>query len=293
MSTSESSNNKRNPTSEELVGEQHTGDESMREGPRLTPHASRLTPAQPDLSGGVDAVVFDCYGTLMDVTDAHFIAVFDEICVANGFTISGRELWDRWLAEGRRHSEERGRDPKNPLAAPEPPFIPYRETWALWFDRAFQAMECKGDATEGYRRMHRLLAEATVYPETVDVLDVLKQRYRVALLSNADEDHLQICLERNGLVFELTLSSEGAASYKPHPGIFERAAELLGIEPARILYVGDSPVADVLGARAAGMLIAWVNRAGIPRPETMPAPDLELRTLRDLLPALLGMRREV
>lgn len=246
---------------------------------------------QPNLSERVDAVVFDCYGTLVDVTDTHFIAAFDEICAANGFTISGKELWDRWLAEGRRHSEERGRDPRDPLASPEPPFIPYRETWALWFDRAFKAMEYTGDVSGGYRRMHQLLCDATVYPETLEVLEALKQRYQVALLSNADEDHLQICLERNGLIFETALSSEGAASYKPHPGIFRRAAELLGVAPARMLYVGDSPVADVLGARAAGLLVAWVNRAGVARPEKMPEPDLELHDLRGLLPALLGVIR--
>ena len=243
---------------------------------------------QPDLSERVDAVVFDCYGTLVDVTDTHFIAAFDEICAANALTISGQELWDRWLAEGRRHSEERGRDPRNPLAAPEPPFIPYRETWALWFERAFQAMECRGDVAGGSMRMHQLLCDATAYPETLEVLEALKQRYRVALLSNADEDHLQICLEHNGLAFETAISSEGAASYKPHPGIFRRAAELLGVEPTRMLYVGDSPVADVVGAHAAGMLVAWVNRTGIARPEKMPEPDLELRDLRDLLPALLS-----
>lgn len=248
-------------------------------------------PANPDLSGLVDAVVFDCYGTLMDVTDAHFIEAFDAICAVNAFAISGNELWTRWLSESRSFWEERGRSSKDPLAAPEPQFLPYRDLWRQVFERTFGTMECEADPATAYTCMHDLLCNARPYPETAAVLEALKQRYRLALLSNADEDHL-ICLARNGLVFETALSSEGASSYKPHPGIFRRVAELLSIEPARLLYVGDSPVADVLGAHAAGMRVAWVNRAGIARPEKMPEPDLELHDLRDLLPALLGVRRK-
>jgi putative hydrolase of the HAD superfamily len=55
------------------------------------------------------------------------------------------------------------------------------------------------------------------------------------------------------------------------------------LPPEEVLYVGDSPFADVLGARNAGMPVAWVNRYGAKLPDTVPAPDLEITDLRGLV----------
>jgi FMN phosphatase YigB (HAD superfamily) len=49
-----------------------------------------------------------------------------------------------------------------------------------------------------------------------------------------------------------------------------------------IMYVGDSHFADVLGAKHAGLRVAWLNRDGRPLPEGVPQPDLELRSLSEL-----------
>lgn len=196
------------------------------------------------------------------------------------------------MQEGRSLWEERGRDPKNPLAAPEPPFRPYRETWQIQFERAFRALGCSADATGAYQRIDALLAGAEAYPETAETLQALRDRYRLAVLSNADESFLQACLARNDLRFDTIISSESAASYKPHPEIFRRACELLQVEPSRILYVGDSPLADILGAKNAGLAVAWVNRSSAERPEHVPAPDLVIPDLRGLIPALTGPRSE-
>jgi putative hydrolase of the HAD superfamily len=53
-----------------------------------------------------------------------------------------------------------------------------------------------------------------------------------------------------------------------------------------MLYVGDDPHADVLGARAAGLRTAWVNRRGLPWPDVGPAAELEVASLEQLEAAL-------
>jgi len=63
----------------------------------------------------------------------------------------------------------------------------------------------------------------------------------------------------DGLRFDAVISSESAASYKPHPEIFRYACELLRLPPERILYAGDSPVADILGAKSAGLAVAYIS----------------------------------
>ena len=75
-------------------------------------------------------------------------------------------------------------------------------------------------------------------------------------------------------------------AYKPHPLVFQRALEQLGLQPHEVLHVGDSDVDDVKGAKAAGLRVAWVNRTRRPRRPGVPLPDFEIRDLTEL-PALL------
>ena len=54
-----------------------------------------------------------------------------------------------------------------------------------------------------------------------------------------------------------------------------------------MLHVGDSEVDDVKGAKEAGLSVAWVNRDGRRRRADVPAPDFEIRDLRQLTPLLV------
>jgi FMN phosphatase YigB (HAD superfamily) len=59
---------------------------------------------------------------------------------------------------------------------------------------------------------------------------------------------------------ELTASSAGLGVAKPAPGFFAAITQLVGVEPARIAYVGDRLDNDVLPARAAGMVAVHIRR---------------------------------
>jgi HAD superfamily hydrolase (TIGR01549 family) len=61
----------------------------------------------------------------------------------------------------------------------------------------------------------------------------------------------------------VVLVSEETGYLKPHPVVFETAAERAGVEPERILYVGDSLRSDVEGGRRAGWQVAWFARDGV------------------------------
>jgi putative hydrolase of the HAD superfamily len=61
---------------------------------------------------------------------------------------------------------------------------------------------------------------------------------------------------RLGGLWDVELCSEELGALKPHPLPFRRLAESLALPPQRILYVGNSPAYDVIGARNAGMMAA-------------------------------------
>jgi len=75
---------------------------------------------------------------------------------------------------------------------------------------------------------------------------------------------------------------------KPDRAIFHAAAAHLDLPPAEILFVGDNPAVDILGAQAAGMKAAWLHR-NQPWPEELAEqPDFVLGSLGELA-GILGI----
>jgi putative hydrolase of the HAD superfamily len=116
-----------------------------------------------------------------------------------------------------------------------------------------------------------------LYTDTLPALERLSARLPLASLTNGNAD-----LGRIGLLahFRHHISARDVGAAKPDPRIFLAASRALEVEPEHILHVGDDPVLDVAGARAAGLRAAWINREGRPWPaELGPGPDLTLADL--------------
>lgn len=102
------------------------------------------------------------------------------------------------------------------------------------------------------------------YPDAEPALLALRDRgLKTIVVSNWDCS-LGDVLERCGLspLLDGAVSSAEAGHRKPDPGIFAPALELAGCEPAEALHVGDSPVEDGDGARAAGVPVLLIDREG-------------------------------
>jgi 2-haloacid dehalogenase len=227
----------------------------------------------------IRAVAFDCYGTLVRFTTADLVRTMAEIARAQGLEADPEVLWDRFVKAAFVFRGEN---------VARPAYRRYEEAWAFQFERAARELGFEGDGALAALRLKEKLSQAEAYREAAEVLEALRPRYRLAILSNADSDFLHACLARNGLEFDVVVSSEVAQALKPDPAIFAYLAEVLDLERYQILYVGDSPMPDIVGARQAGVPVAWLNRSGHPLPEDLPEPDLQLGSLRDLLAALPG-----
>ena len=99
-------------------------------------------------------------------------------------------------------------------------------------------------------------------PGTIEMLGRLKGIYRLGLLSNFTHapavEHL---LEIMGLApfFDTVLVSGAIGFRKPHPIVFEMLIKKLSVGKDFILYVGDDPEPDVLGAQKAGIRPVWMT----------------------------------
>ncbi len=120
-------------------------------------------------------------------------------------------------------------------------------------------------------------------------LERLAANHRLALVSNFD--HGPTCLrilDRLDLTrfFEEIVVSDLVGLVKPHPALFEQPLEQMGIAAGDALFVGDTPGADVQGAKNAGLDVAWINAKGNPLSAEIPTPDFVIASFADL-PELL------
>src|SRR3972149_756248 len=227
----------------------------------------------------IKAVAFDGYGTLFDFTEPDFIAAFAEICAVQGLDADAADLWRRFLRAAFKFRSENHHSPV---------YTRYDEAWARQFEYIFKQMRLDGDAWAAAGHLREKLATADAFAEVYPVLEALRPRFRLAVLSNADDDFLTAALARNSLHFDTVVTSEQAGAIKPDPAIFHHLARRLELEPGQILYVGDNPIPDVLGPRQAGLEGAWVNRERARRPRRVPPPDIRVRNLTELLPVLVS-----
>ena len=90
----------------------------------------------------------------------------------------------------------------------------------------------------------------------------------------------------HGIPFDRVISVAEANSFKPHVATYTKAAELLGLPMSKILFVANHAF-DCIGAKAAGMRTAFIDRRRRPFGITPYQPDLNLRSMRALADALV------
>lgn len=123
-----------------------------------------------------------------------------------------------------------------------------------------------------------------------ELLQTLYSRLPIGMVSNFDRTATVLeALRRLDLAgyFTCVVVSESAGVVKPHPKIFAAGAAGLGLPPEEILFVGDQPLADIQGARDAGMHTIWYGY----RPEQKDELPIDCKVvyrLQDLTQAIIN-----
>lgn len=124
-----------------------------------------------------------------------------------------------------------------------------------------------------------------LYPEVKEVLGALRGRFQLGVISNGPSD-----LQRKKLKFfdlerefdPIVISGEFGIP-KPNPEIFHYALGQAKVTPGEALYVGDSPVYDITGAKGVEMGVVWVHRSGKTTENLEVKPDYAIPDLQELL----------
>ncbi len=221
---------------------------------------------------GVNACVFDAYGTLFDFASAarSCTDVLGDATEPLSALWREKQLQYTWLraAQGR-----------------------HADFWQVTGDALDFALETLGLEQPRLRqRLMSLYLTLEPFPEVPSVLATLRRAgLKTAILSNGTPAMLDGAVGRAGLgaMFDAVLSVEEVGAFKPDPRVYRLAVDRLGC-PATAIAFQSSNAWDAYAASAFGMQVVWCNRYGQRRERLPGAPDCEIRTLADL-PALLGL----
>jgi len=130
-------------------------------------------------------------------------------------------------------------------------------------------------------REHRHAA-CRPYPDAVAVLESLRGRMRLVVVTNGTEEHQRTKLDASGLTghFDAIVTSGAVGASKPDPAIFRAALAAAGCGPGDAAMVGDNPLRDIAGAQQAGLRGVWIDRNGGDTRGVV--PDARIRELGEL-----------
>ena len=125
------------------------------------------------------------------------------------------------------------------------------------------------------------------FPDSAAALQALHKKYRLAIVSNIDDDLLVHSAQQLQVRFDWIITAQQAKSYKPSLNNFRLAFDRIGVPQSRILHVAQSLFHDIAPANTLGLSSVWVNRrhekAGSgATPVAHAHPDLEVPDLRTL-----------
>jgi putative hydrolase of the HAD superfamily len=206
----------------------------------------------------IKAIFFDAVGTLFYLTKTvgdHYVLVGSEV----GLTLDAHKLdhafytaWEqmppRPAIDGPREDDDKDW---------------WRQLVDLVLDQVAPSLS-EFDRDNFFEVAYEHFAETGVwelYPEVTDVLEKLRPRFRLAVVSNFD-GRLRFILEHLGIskfFAQVFISSETGAD-KPDPEIFRRALKLVDLRPNEVLHVGDDSERDWKAASEAGLSIFRLDR---------------------------------
>lgn len=206
----------------------------------------------------IRAILFDAAGTLFYLTKTvgdHYAYVGREVGLEldaqkleSAFHAAWKQMPRRSAIDGPRKNDDKGW---------------WRELVGHVFDQVAPSVN-ELDRDNFFEVAYEHFAEPGVwelYPEVPEVLEQLRPRFQLAVISNFD-GRLRLILQHLGIsnYFSYIFISSELGADKPDPEIFRRALKIMHLNADEVLHVGDDPERDWKAAAAAGLLVFRLDR---------------------------------
>jgi len=225
-----------------------------------------------------EVLTFDCYGTLINWEDG-ILACLHRILAAHNNDLDDAtilRLYGDFEADAEQGEYQRYREVLQSVVR------------KFGENLGFSATDQEANS------LPESLREWKPWPDTVAALRELQSRFRLAIISNVDDDLFAATLPKLSAQFDQIITAQQAGAYKPSLKIFELALSRMGVPADRVLHVGQSVYHDVLSAQSLGMSTVWVNRpsprSGVGAVKAAEGrPDLQVSSLAELAACVRGV----
>jgi len=211
-------------------------------------------------------ITFDCYGTLID-WESGMKNALRNLTKRRNISFDIESLPERYI-EIELEIEKEG-------------YRKYKEVLGLGVRRLFEEKGIMLSSEE-----EKIFADSiNTWPpfnETTEVLRKIKEKYKLAILSNIDEDLIKHSIKLIGVEFDGVITAEQVKSYKPSHGHWKRMMDVFKIPKENVLHVAASYVHDIVPAKELGFQAVWINRKD-KKVKGNITPDYEFRDLRPLV----------
>lgn len=223
----------------------------------------------------IQYLTFDCYGTLID-WETGILDALRPILVEKGCLLPDAEVL-QWYG-------------KFEATAEKGPYKSYREILREVVDAfgsqfGFIATDLEREA------LPNSVGQWQPFPDSVEALRALSNRYQLVILSNIDRDMIKETASLLGNPFHRIFSAEEIGSYKPDLKNFRYMQEQLGVAKEELLHVAQSKYHDIGPAIELGWSHIWVTRGrdgtGGATPESEFVPEARVEDLEELMGWLL------
>ncbi|MEH2059162.1 MAG: haloacid dehalogenase type II [Nostoc sp.] len=217
------------------------------------------------------ALTFDCYGTLIDWENG-ILGVLKPLLRVHNTNLDDDQILELF-AEFEAELEEGE-------------YIKYREVLKRVVQKFGERFGFESTGNE-----LNLLADSIQhwlpFPDTVEALRALKQKFQLVIISNVDDDLFAFSAKHLEVEFDQIITAEQAKSYKPSLNNFRLAIERIDLPLEQILHVAASVYHDIVTAKSLGLSTVWVNRRADQKGifttvAAVSQPDLEVPDLKTL-----------
>ena len=227
---------------------------------------------------GVEALTFDCYGTLVD-WESGILATLRPVLETHGVERSDSDVLELFgTLESRIQATAFGSyrsvlEAVMSMLASQLGFAPSQD------ERTALADE---------------LGTWPVFPDTRQALERLASRFKLAIVSNIDDELFAQTQDAIGIQFAEVVTAEQVRSYKPERAHFDEALRRLGLDRRQVIHVAQSLFHDIAPASALGLRTLWVRRrasleGGGATPRANATPDHAVDDLASAADLLLGL----
>lgn len=218
-----------------------------------------------------DVLTFDCYGTLID-WESGLLEAFRPVLANHGINITTKKLLELY---GELESDaERGE------------YLEYKKVLQTVLERFGSRFRLTPTQIE-LQHFSESVKDWPAFPDSPLALQTLKKKYKLAVISNIDDDQFAHSEKRLQVEFDWVITAEQVRSYKPSLNNFRLALERIGQPKEKILHVAQSLFHDIAPAKSLALSTVWVNRRHDKEgfgatPPAEAQPDIEIPDLQTL-----------